>query len=74
MRPVMTITIYIGYTEGSLSRELALPGGPEVSISSPRRWWSHSWPMLCWGTVASYMMLCLPDSPHHGSPTAYIAF
>ena len=30
MRPVMTITIHIGYTEGSLSRELSLPGGPEV--------------------------------------------
>ena len=27
MRPVMTITIHIGYTEGSLSRELSLPGG-----------------------------------------------
>jgi hypothetical protein len=30
MRPVMTITIHIGYTEGPLSRELSLPGGPEV--------------------------------------------
>jgi hypothetical protein len=28
MRPVMTMTIHIGYTEGSLSRELSLPGGP----------------------------------------------
>ena len=32
MRPVMTITIHIGYTEGSLSRELSLPRGPEVGM------------------------------------------
>jgi hypothetical protein len=56
MRPVMTIIIHIGYTEGSLCRELSLPGGSEVSISSPGRWWSHSWPMLCWGTVVSRVM------------------
>jgi hypothetical protein len=37
MRPVMTITIHIGYTEGSLSRELSLPGGPEVGTSTPRK-------------------------------------
>jgi hypothetical protein len=37
MRPVMTITIHIGYTEGSLSRELSLPGGPEVGTSTPRQ-------------------------------------
>jgi len=35
MRPVMTITIHIGYTEGSLCRELSLPGGPEVSNRLP---------------------------------------
>jgi hypothetical protein len=38
MRPVMTITIHIGYTEGSLCRELSLPGGPEVGTSTPRKW------------------------------------
>jgi hypothetical protein len=27
MRPVMTIAIHIGYTDGFLSRELSLPGG-----------------------------------------------
>ena len=32
MRPVMTITIHIGYTEGSLCKELSLPGGPEVGM------------------------------------------
>jgi hypothetical protein len=32
MRPVMTITIHIGYTEDPLSRELSLPGGPEVGM------------------------------------------
>ena len=58
MRPVMTITIHIGYTEGSLSRELSLPGGPEVGTSTPRKWWSHGWFMLCWGTVIGYVMLC----------------
>jgi predicted Zn-dependent protease len=54
----MTITMHIGYTEGSLSRELSLPGGPEVGTSTPRKWWSHGWPMLCWGTVIGYVMLC----------------
>jgi hypothetical protein len=34
MRPVMTITIHIGYTGGSLYRELPLPGGPEVGVCS----------------------------------------
>ena len=58
MRPVMTITIHIGYTEGSLSRELSLPGGPEVGTSTPRKRWSHGWPMLCWGTVVGYVILC----------------
>ena len=58
MRPVMTITIHIGYTEGSLNRELPLPGGPEVGTSTPRKWRSHGWPMLCWGTVVGYVMLC----------------
>ena len=55
---VMTITIHIGYTGGSLSRELSLPGGPEVGTSTPRKWWSHGWPMLCWGTVVGYVILC----------------
>jgi hypothetical protein len=32
MRPVMTMTIHIGYTEGSLDKELSLPGGPEVGM------------------------------------------
>ena len=54
----MTITIYIGYTEGSLSRELPLPGGPEVGTSTPRKWWSYGWLMLYWGTVVGYVMLC----------------
>src|SRR5712691_11762783 len=58
IRPVMTITIHIGYTEGSLNRELPLPGGPEVGTSTPRKWRSHGWPMLFWGTVVGYVMLC----------------
>jgi hypothetical protein len=37
MRPVMTMTTHMGYTEGSRNRELALPGGSEVSISTPRK-------------------------------------
>src|SRR5262249_46772789 len=36
-RPVMTFTIHIGYTEGSLSRELPLPGGPEWVHRLPTR-------------------------------------
>jgi hypothetical protein len=32
MRPVMTITLHIGYTEGSLYRELSLPGGSGVGM------------------------------------------
>src|SRR4030095_10686005 len=66
MRPVMTIILHIGYTEASLYRELSLPGGSEVSISSPGRWWSHSWPMLCWGTVVSRVMLMYVDKGQAG--------
>ena len=52
MRPVMTMTIHMGYTEGSLSRELSLPGGPEVGTSTPRK-----------RKVAVYTGLCLYTQP-----------
>ena len=66
MRPVMTITIHIGYTEGSLSRELSLPGGLEAGTSTPRKWWSHGWPMPCWGTVVSRVIPIYVDKGRTG--------
>jgi hypothetical protein len=66
MRPVMTITIHIGYTEGSLSRELSLPGGLEAGTSTPRKRWSHGWPMPGWGTVVSRVIPIYVDTGRTG--------
>jgi hypothetical protein len=62
MRPVMTITIHIGYTEGSLNRELPLPGGPGVGTSTSLpmvvAWLAHA--MLGHRGWLYNAVLCLP--------------